>query len=421
MATTELTERRSMIQDSRASEAVYTPVPLEKITVPEGRRRVDETRVAALAASIADVELLQPVALTSDYRLIFGAHRLAAYRRLGRLVIPASIHDLDDLHLELAEIDENIQRSTLTALETSKALARRKEIYEALHPDTRPVTKRGGPGRGKKTSDKMSPVSFTEDTAAKVGKHHRTIQRMVEIGKGLDDEAAKLLADTPLANKQSELKQLSKLPSDIQRQVAEKLVGGQARTVAAAITTPAPATVAPAPDPAANAVQRGLKGLAAVVVALKACGIHDSHQSAVQAIKQALEQHAAVEAHDGELVVKGPKRAKAIAMKPIEHKAAVPAALDAAKAKSITTRGQMPRETVVQCEPESHGADESQDTDCKTITVSNKVFKVKQVFGTWYYQLDGRPEDVWTECRPEFVKLIKESNGIAVHGIRPTR
>ena len=55
-----------------------------------------------------------------------------------------------------------------------------------------------GPDVGK-TSDKMSPVSFTKDTAAKVGKHHRTVQRMVEIGKGLDDQAAKLVADTPFA------------------------------------------------------------------------------------------------------------------------------------------------------------------------------------------------------------------------------
>jgi ParB family chromosome partitioning protein len=277
---------------------VYTPVPLEKITVPEGRRRVDKTRVAALAASITEVGLLQPVALTGDYRLIFGAHRLAAYQQLKLRAIPASIHDLDGLHLELAEIDENIQRSALTALETCKALARRKEIYEALHPETRPVTKRGGPGRGKKTSDKMSPVSFTKDTAAKVGKHHRTVQRMVEIGDGLDDQAAKLLAATSVANQQNELKKLSKLPSDTQRQVAEKLVGGQACTVATAMAALGPTTADPAPDPAAQAVQRGLKGLAAVVVALKACGVHDNHQSAVQAIQQALEQHAAVADND---------------------------------------------------------------------------------------------------------------------------
>lgn len=281
-----------MTADTCLSEAVYTPVALEKIIVPHGRRRVDAIKVAALAASIAEVGLLQPVALTSDYRLIFGAHRLAALSQLGRKEIPSLIHHLDELHLELAEIDENLQRHVLTVLETSRALARRKDIYEALHPGTQSVTKRGGPGRAKKTSDKMSPVSFAKDTAAKLGKHHRTVERMVEIGLGLTEEVANLLLETPIANKQCELKRLSKLRPDTQRQVAEKLVAKQASTVAAAMEALTPSTVPPAGARTVQAAQRGLKGLRALVAALKECGSYVNHESALQTIKQTLERQA---------------------------------------------------------------------------------------------------------------------------------
>jgi len=77
--------------------------------------------------------------------------------------------------------------SQLTKLQEGQALKRRKEIYEALHPETKPVRERGGPGRGNKTNDKMSPVSFASDTAAKTGKSKRTVERAVagDAGKPL--------------------------------------------------------------------------------------------------------------------------------------------------------------------------------------------------------------------------------------------
>ncbi len=276
-----------MTENSDLRSATYDEVPVAKIHVPEGRRPVDEARVLSLAESIDELGLLHPVGLTVDYRLIYGARRLAAYQLLGRTNIPALIHNLDELHRQIVEIDENIQRSALTVLETCKALARRKEIYETLHPGTQSVTKRGGPGRGrKKTSDKVSPVSFTEDTAVKLRKCRRTVERMVKLGESLDDEAAKLLEDTSVANKQSELSKLCRLPRDVQRQVAEKLAEGQAPSVAAAT-----GTTASAPN-IQNDAKRGLVGLTAVVAALKNCDIYDEHAGAVLSIKHALEHHA---------------------------------------------------------------------------------------------------------------------------------
>lgn len=59
------------------------------------------------------------------------------------------------------------------AAETERALltARRKSIYEALHPETR----RGATGRGGYKEDNLS--SFSADTAAKTGVDERTVRR----------------------------------------------------------------------------------------------------------------------------------------------------------------------------------------------------------------------------------------------------
>jgi hypothetical protein len=66
-----------------------------------------------------------------------------------------------------------------------RALRRRKEIYEALHPETRSVRERGGPGRGNKTSENVALVSFTSDTSAKTGKSKRSVEMSVALAAGI--------------------------------------------------------------------------------------------------------------------------------------------------------------------------------------------------------------------------------------------
>ena len=123
-------------------------IPLDQIIVPRGRRKPDN--VEGLAESIREIGLLNPITVTKSLRLVAGGNRLAAYRFLGRPEIEAKVIDLDDLDAELAEIDENLMRNELTVLERGEQFLRRKQIYVIKHPEAEPVTKRGGPGRGKK-------------------------------------------------------------------------------------------------------------------------------------------------------------------------------------------------------------------------------------------------------------------------------
>lgn len=207
---------------------------IQLIDIKVGPRR-DEPKPAsikALAESIVEIGLLHPIGVTENLRLIYGRTRMLAFQRLGRHTIPAIIHKMDDLHAELAEIDENIQRRVLNALQEAKALKRRKEIYEALHPETKK------PGRGKNQhtpSDKMSLgteiPTFTDDTSTKTGKSRRTVERAVEIGENLTDAAAEKIADSPIAKNRGELKKLADLTPEKQVKAAEKIASGKAKTV----------------------------------------------------------------------------------------------------------------------------------------------------------------------------------------------
>jgi ParB-like chromosome segregation protein Spo0J len=271
----------------------YEAVDLGKIIVPEGHRRPDDAKVAALAQSIADVGLLEPVGLTTDYHLIYGGHRLAAHAALNRGTIRATIHDLDGLGVELAQIDENIARHNLTGLEEAKAIARRKEIYELLHPETKAgIAQAAGSNRaqGKHVSDKLSPT-FSEDMAVKTGKSKRTVERMAEIGKNLDKAAAKTLANTPVANNKTILKQVSELPPDAQREKAMNLV--KERAAAGNLVTDVDV-----------AIKAGLKAINTVTAALRACGLYEEYKQPLQSIKKDLKQHQA--GPESPTVVSGP-------------------------------------------------------------------------------------------------------------------
>ncbi|MBI5545842.1 MAG: ParB N-terminal domain-containing protein [Deltaproteobacteria bacterium] len=119
-----------------ASQVVQLKVA--DISIPEYRKRGQTLdKVRELVGSIRELGLLNPISVSKDFELVSGLHRFAACTALGWTEIPACVLDLDALHLELAELDENLIRNELTALERGEQLARREEIYETLHPETR--------------------------------------------------------------------------------------------------------------------------------------------------------------------------------------------------------------------------------------------------------------------------------------------
>lgn len=112
-------------------------IAISEIKVNPGRREVDQKNIKELADSIRDLGLLHPIIVDKKYTLIAGLHRLEAVKLLEWTEIECTISSLDGLKAELAEIDENVIRSDLSAVEFGELLLRRKEIYETLHPETK--------------------------------------------------------------------------------------------------------------------------------------------------------------------------------------------------------------------------------------------------------------------------------------------
>ena len=202
-------------------------IPITQIVIPQHRKT--RGNIEQLANSIRDLGLLNPITLTTSYRLIAGYHRYLACQSLGWRDIPANIVTLDALHAELAEIDENLQRQELTVLERAEQLARRKNIYEALYPQT----KNGASGgwhnnKGNKLEIPDSGISslpsFVDDVVSKTGTKKSSIFENIQIARDLAPDVKEAIRDTEIADRKTDLLKLSQMPTGEQRKFVEQYI-----------------------------------------------------------------------------------------------------------------------------------------------------------------------------------------------------
>ena len=217
-------------------------IQISEITINPGRRAALPEDVRVLADSIAEQGLLCPITVDKNYTLIAGLHRLEAAKLLSWTEIECTISELEGLQAEMAEIDENYIRINLTPLQSSKTLHRRKEIYEALHPETKAGAAQGfgmkcSAGKGEDDlADKMSArsKSFAKDTADTLGIDERTVRRQVEIAEDLTKEAQDIIEEFEESGAkvtQQNLLKLAHLESGQQAEAAEQLVSGRIKSV----------------------------------------------------------------------------------------------------------------------------------------------------------------------------------------------
>lgn len=216
--------------DIQAIGAVIDPVAVRHvirvrvaaIDASERLREISEAHAQVIAASMLEHEAaggrrqLQPVELVQrgvGYRLVYGAHRLRAHQINGWDEIDAVIVSLTDAQLRLREIDENLIRHELTALDRARFLLERKRLYEALNPATKLGANQWTTGFAN-----MANPRFSVDIAEKTGFSERTVQRAVALAQSLSPNAVARLHDTPLADNQAALEVLAKQPAE--RQIA---------------------------------------------------------------------------------------------------------------------------------------------------------------------------------------------------------
>lgn len=119
-----LPPEHSLIPNKKLDSYVVT-LPVASIKVGN-RYRQELGDIPALAQSIQELGLLQPIGVDKEHRLIFGERRLRAHQHLGLETIKARIIEVDTL---LAEQAENEIRKDFTA---SERVAIAKAIEVAL-------------------------------------------------------------------------------------------------------------------------------------------------------------------------------------------------------------------------------------------------------------------------------------------------
>ncbi|MGH8529646.1 MAG: ParB/RepB/Spo0J family partition protein [Nevskiales bacterium] len=103
----------------------------------QARRRFDPDALKELAASIAESGIVQPLVVRSagrGYELLAGERRWRAAQLAGLEEIPAIVRDdLDEREAHILGLIENLQRESLSPMETARGLQQLSELFALTH------------------------------------------------------------------------------------------------------------------------------------------------------------------------------------------------------------------------------------------------------------------------------------------------
>lgn len=230
-------------------------IAIDLIEPGQRLRATDPAQVQAIAESIGDVGQLNPITVyarktfrsgqwVDGFGLVAGAHRLEACQRLGLVEIDAHLVELSDLQRQIAECDENLVAPSLTPADRARFMRRRKEAYEALHPEAKAGAIRANAANaamGRDVAANFAPT-FAADTAKATGQSERTVQLHSERGEKILPEVLAMIRGTPL-DTGAYMDKLKKMPGSDQFRAAKRDLAferANARKAAAKAAKPAP-------------------------------------------------------------------------------------------------------------------------------------------------------------------------------------
>ena len=192
-------------EDKKSSE--LKELKLDDIIRDENqpRREFNQEAIDALAASIKEHGVLQPIVVTREdgkYKIVAGERRWRASKVAGLTKIPAIIRTLDSQNRLELSIIENAQREDLNAIELATAYAKLQAQFN------------------------LTP----KEIAAKIGKSEQTVQNTMRL-LNLPDEAKKIMVKEKLT--EGVMRPLVSRDEDTIKKVLPKIVseGWTARKV----------------------------------------------------------------------------------------------------------------------------------------------------------------------------------------------
>lgn len=232
-------------------------ITLKNVVASNQPRPLVTAEVDKLAASIKEVGLIQPITVREavvihgtaeqGWQIIAGHHRVAACRALGWTEIDALvIDDVSHLQSELIEIDENLCRAELTASQRTGYTKRRKQIWEALHPEEIAVRQVVAP-QSESPMARPQEKGFAASTAEITGESLRGIQRHIARADALGDDVERITGTS--LDSGVEMDALAKLPELERAEIIDRAVAGEQ------VSARTPKTE-PEKSPALNAIRR---------------------------------------------------------------------------------------------------------------------------------------------------------------------
>lgn len=210
-----------------------TRIALSHVQRQSSARDINTSAVSGIAASMKEIGQLTPIfvraanipikgVMEPGYLLIAGNHRVEAARQLGWSEIDARVMGGESLEAELIEIDENLCRAELTASQRASAIKRRKQIWEALHPNsgnsfsTIPADEPRGRGR---------PPEFASETAAAAGMTKQAINQHLARADALGDDLERITGTS--LDKGVEMDALKAMPEPERKELIDRAAAGE--------------------------------------------------------------------------------------------------------------------------------------------------------------------------------------------------
>nr|WP_278437078.1 ParB N-terminal domain-containing protein [Brucella anthropi] len=212
--------------------ATFKTIPLKDIHIGERARPVDEEHAVAIAASMAERGLINPITVRSTpaanggetpYTLVAGGHRHRAAELNQWDEIDVIIVSADAAEAQLMEISENLFRNELSKLDRAVFVMKFRELYEEKFGKINPKG-----GRPKKQGNDC-PVIFapgrqlSERVQEHLGFGDRTYKYVTMIGQKLHPALRQAVRGTDAENDQKMLLKLAAMPETEQAGIAAAL------------------------------------------------------------------------------------------------------------------------------------------------------------------------------------------------------
>lgn len=183
---------------------------------PGIRTRDEYGDMQALADSIREYGLLHPIVVDSDYNLIAGCRRLLACERIGMKEIEVKVlENITEKELRILELEENIQRKDLTALEKSKNLV---ELAEIKEKEFRAESAQN-PTAIKNSSGRPAEVTSLRSVAKEIGIPPKTLHDAKQHVKAVEEFPP--LENLPKHEAIETAKELRKAPPEEQEKILD--------------------------------------------------------------------------------------------------------------------------------------------------------------------------------------------------------